>query len=164
MLVGVMSDSHDNLLKIAAATALFRQRGVEMILHGGDVVAPFAVRTVLKAGIPLVAVFGNCDGERRGMKKACKAFFRSPHRFELGGKTIVLAHDPIDLEGEVSEGADLLVHGHTHHPNIQPGAPLLLNPGETGGWLTGRSTVALVDFANMKAEIVDLGPQETVEL
>jgi len=164
MLLGVMSDSHDNLPKIAAATALFRKRGVKMILHGGDVVAPFSVRTVLKGGIPLVAVFGNCDGEQPGMKKACKTFFRSPHRFELGGRTIVLAHDPVDLEGEVSEGADLLVHGHTHHPHVRAGAPLLVNPGETGGWLTGRSTVVLVDLADLKAEMVDLGPQETVEL
>ncbi len=164
MLVGVMSDSHDNLLKIAAATALFRRQGVEVILHAGDVVAPFAVRTLLKAEVPLVGVFGNCDGERQGMKKACDTFFNSPHRFELGGRTIVLAHDPIDLEGDVSDGADLLVHGHTHHPRIQAGAPLLLNPGEAGGWLTGRSTVVLVDLADMKAEILDLGPQETIEL
>ncbi len=163
MIVGVMSDSHDNLLKIAAAATLFRERGAEAVLHAGDFVAPFAVRAVVRAGFPLVAVFGNCDGERRGMKKACNTLYRSPHRFDLGGRTIVLAHDPQDLESEVSEGADLLVHGHTHNPHVQSGAPLVVNPGETGGWLTGRSTVALVDLATMKAQIVDIGRQETIE-
>jgi hypothetical protein len=164
MLVGVMSDSHDNLLKVRAATTLFRKRGAEVILHAGDVVAPFAVRAILKAGIPLVGVFGNCDGERTGMKKVCRTFYRSPHRFELDARVLVLAHDPEDLRGEVAAGADLLVHGHTHNPAVKQGRPLVLNPGETGGWLTGKSSVALVDLATLKVEIVDLGPQETLEL
>jgi len=34
--------------------------------------------------------------------------------------------------------------------------PMVVNPGECGGWLTGRSTVATVDLETMKPEVYDL--------
>jgi len=33
---------------------------------------------------------------------------------------------------------------------------LIVNPGETGGWLTGKKTVALLDIADYRAEILTL--------
>lgn len=164
MLVGVLSDTHDNLPKIASATDLFARRGVAAILHAGDFVAPFALRVLMKPGMPFVAVFGNNDGERRGLQKLCSTLYEPPHRFELDGRAIVLAHDRAELEGEVVAGADLLVHGHDHQAALRPGSPLVLNPGEAGGWLSGRCTAAIVDLETMEAEIVELGPQETIEI
>jgi hypothetical protein len=162
MLIGVLSDTHDNLPKIAAAGELFAERGVELILHAGDYVAPFALRALLAAGIPLVGVFGNNDGERAGLKKQCPTLYESPHRLEAAGRAVVLAHDPAELAG--AGQADLVVHGHTHEPGVRRDGALVLNPGEAGGWLSGRCTAAIVDLETMHVEIVELGPQETVEL
>ncbi len=162
MLIGVISDTHDNLPRIAAATELFAQRGVETMLHAGDYVAPFALKLLLKSDLPLIGVFGNNDGERRGLGKVCATVYEPPHRFDLDGRTIVLAHASEALDEEATEGADLVVHGHTHEPFVHEGPPLTVNPGEAGGWLSGRCTVALVDLDAMQAEIVDLEPQETV--
>ena len=36
MLIGVMADTHDNLRMLAAALRVFREHGVEAILHAGD--------------------------------------------------------------------------------------------------------------------------------
>jgi len=36
------------------------------------------------------------------------------------------------------------------------GKALLVNPGEVGTWLYGKSTVALLDLEKMEAEIVEL--------
>jgi len=47
---------------------------------------------------------------------------------------------------------DLIVYGRTHQVDIRQGRPLVVNPGECGGWLTGRSTVATVDLETMKPE------------
>jgi hypothetical protein len=58
--------------------------------------------------------------------------------------------------------ADLLVCAHTHRPAVEQGPPLVVNPGEAGGWLTGRCTAALVDLDRIQAEIIELGSQETV--
>ena len=164
MLVGVISDTHDNLPKIAAALELFVARRVGAVLHAGDYVAPFALKLLLRPGIPLVGVFDNNDGERQGLMRLCGSLHDSPHRLELGGKAIVLAHDPADLGPAALAGAHLAVHGHTHRAGVQAGKPLVVNPGEAGGWLTGRCTVALVDLDAMRAEVVDLGEQETVRI
>jgi len=36
------------------------------------------------------------------------------------------------------------------------GKTLVINPGETGGWVTERCTVALLDPATLKAEIMPI--------
>ncbi|MHC4789106.1 MAG: metallophosphoesterase family protein, partial [Planctomycetota bacterium] len=119
---------------------------------------------LLRSRIPLTGVFGNNDGERAGIRQVCKTIYDPPHRFECGGRVIVLAHDPEELHEADAAGADVLVHGHTHQLALQQAAPLRVNPGEGGGWLTGKSSVALVDLDELKAEIVELGSQETVEI
>ena len=162
MLIGVMADTHDNLPKVSAAVDLFAAHGVQAILHAGDFVAPFVLRLLVRPGLPVIGVLGNNDGEVAGLRKAGADLHEAPHRFEMGGRTIVLAHDPAQLAGDAVDGADLLVYGHTHQAEVRLGGPLLVNPGEVGGWLTGVSTVALVDLDAMTAELVELGRQETV--
>ena len=52
---------------------------------------------------------------------------------------------------------DIIIFGHTHKPVSQrEGNTLLLNPGETGGWLTGKSTAALLDPEKLEAQIIAL--------
>ena len=59
---------------------------------------------------------------------------------------------PIAKSGEY----DIVVYGHTHKIDIQKGESLLLNPGETGGWTTGKATVAVVDIETLEATIHEL--------
>jgi len=40
MLIGILSDSHDNFPGLMEAVEIFKRRKVEMILHAGDVIAP----------------------------------------------------------------------------------------------------------------------------
>ncbi|MFW6188838.1 MAG: metallophosphoesterase [Planctomycetota bacterium] len=162
MLIGVMADTHDNMPKIQQALDALREREVEAILHAGDVVAPFALKLLAACGLPFTAVFGNNDGERDGLKKTCETIYEPPYTLRMGGRTIVLTHDPESVEPEQAAEADLLIHGHTHERDVERGRPLVLNPGEVGGWLSGRSTAAVVDLDSMEAEIIDLGTQETV--
>jgi hypothetical protein len=52
---------------------------------------------------------------------------------------------------------DIVVYGHTHDPVIEKqGKTLAINPGECGGWLPGRSAIALADLDQMSAELVKL--------
>lgn len=162
MLVGVVADTHDNLPMIKAALGLLGLRGVEAMLHAGDYVAPFALEALLAPGLPLLGVLGNNDGERAGLQRLCATVYESPHCLELGGRTIVLAHDLRDLQGRADDGADLCVFAHTHRPEVRRGETLTLNPGECGGWLTGRSTVALVELDTLDVEILDVRTGKTV--
>jgi len=160
MKLGVISDTHDNLAAVAAAIRHFQEAGVEMILHAGDFVAPFALKRLLQARLPVHAVFGNCDGERGGLAALLPDLADGPRRLELGGRKICLVHNEKRLAHEDLEAADIVVCGHTHEPQVrmQEGR-LIVNPGECGGWITGRCTVAVVDTDRLAADIAEIYKQ-----
>jgi uncharacterized protein len=158
MLIGIFSDTHDQLVAIDKALELFRQRDVDMVIHGGDLISPFAAKRI-KAGVtaPLHVIYGNNDGERVGLKAILPQIQDGPLYIEVGGKTIAVHHDPALLPSEAVARADIIVVGHTHDPKLEErDGKLFLNPGECCGWLTGKATVALLDPVARKIEIVEL--------
>lgn len=160
-MIGVMSDSHDNVTQVRRAVALFKDAGCDLVLHAGDVVAPFAAREMAALGCPVKAVFGNCDGEKQGLEMAFEKLGEiqdAPLLFSHGSRQILLVHYHFSVATYASSGKyDVIIYGHTHKPDIRKeGKTLLLNPGEAGGWLTGKSTVALLTPENLEAEIVPL--------
>jgi putative phosphoesterase len=75
---------------------------------------------------------------------------------EQGGRRLTIIHilEELDLE---REEADLVIFGHTHRAEVrQERNMLLVNPGETYGWLHGRATAAVVDLATLNVELIDL--------
>ncbi len=161
MIVGIVSDSHDNMCKIERGLADFENRGVETILHAGDFVAPFALKAFLRAGLPFIGVYGNNDGEREGLGKMHNKLFEGPHRFSLADRTVLMAHEKESIEQARQGDEDLIIFGHNHAPDIVVDSSLWVNPGEMGGWLTGRSTGAIVNLREMTAELIEFGEQET---
>jgi putative phosphoesterase len=160
-MIGVMSDSHDNVTQIRKAVALFKDARCDLVVHAGDVIAPFAARELAALECHVKAVFGNCDGEKAGLEKALEFFCEikeAPLVFVHEGKQFLLCHYHFSVATYAALGTyDVIVFGHTHKPIIQKeGKTLLLNPGETGGWLTGKSTVALLNPESLQAEIVPL--------
>jgi putative phosphoesterase len=153
MKLGVLSDTHDNLPAIAAAIKIFKQAGIEALLHAGDYVAPFALARLIQARLPVYGVFGNCDGERAGLMKLLPELADGPRHLEIGGRKICLIHDWERLSHENFEASDIVVFGHTHEPKIERHeGRLIVNPGECGGWMTGRATVAILNTEAMAAE------------
>ncbi|MBL7141039.1 MAG: metallophosphoesterase [Planctomycetes bacterium] len=154
MKIGAISDTHDNLVAVAAAVRFFEDQGVETILHAGDYCAPFALKRLLQTRIPVQGVFGNCDGEREGLTQLLPSLTRGPRHLELGGKKICLIHDRARLAHEDFEASDILVFGHTHQAEVRrEEGRLVVNPGECAGWLTGRCTVAVIDTDTLSADI-----------
>ena len=157
MLVGVMADSHDHLERIDAALALFRDRGVHALIHAGDFVAPFALKRLLAFGGTIHAVFGNNDGERRGLAALMPDLADGPLFVELDDRRILVHHYLNWCRPEDIERADIVITGHTHEAGCRrEDGKLFLNPGECCGWVTGRATVALLDTTGPSAEIVAL--------
>ena len=161
MKLGVMADSHDNVPMVRRAVEVFRQHGVDLVIHAGDFVAPFAVAPLAELTCPVKAVLGNNDGERLGLEKRFEAMGAelAPHLLdtELGGRRIAAVHYP-ELADALADGEryDLVIYGHTHEIDVRAEGALVLNPGETGGWRTERSTVAVVELADLAIEILDL--------
>jgi len=160
MKLGIIADTHDNLPKIAEAVALFNREKVDLVLHAGDFISPITANEFNELQAKLIGVFGNNDGDKLYLRERYQGIgelYEDYHELELEGRRIVLMHQPKFLEALVaSKTYDVIIYGHTHEIDLREGPPLVLNPGEAGGWLTGRATVAMVDLGRMEAEIIDL--------
>ena len=157
MIIGVMSDSHDNLDMIHRAIRCLAAEGAECVVHAGDFVAPFAVKAVLCFGGPVYGVFGNNDGEKAGIARVCQNIVEPPHTLTLGGRRVVVAHSADQAGEQALADAEIFIHGHTHRPLIEKhGTRLDINPGETGAWVSGRATVAVVDTESLTARIINV--------
>lgn len=154
-----MSDSHDNLDAVKQAVRIFKEMACDLVIHAGDFVAPFAAKELENILCPVKAVFGNCDGEKKGLERTIEPFGEireAPLVFSHRDKSILITHIHFSVEKYAASGRyDLIVYGHTHHPEIRESrGALLINPGETGGWLSGKSSVALLDPDIWEAELL----------
>ncbi|MBN2464319.1 metallophosphoesterase [candidate division WOR-3 bacterium] len=154
--IGIISDTHDRLDKVRQAVALFNRLKPDRVVHCGDFVAQFVLREMGGLGVPVTAVYGNCDGDRAALKvRADELGFDlhdGPHRFEIGGRSIVISHKPLSPV----PACDFYLHGHTHRPLHEGDRPVVVNPGEACGWLSGRATVAMLDTDTSDVEFFDL--------
>jgi putative phosphoesterase len=107
--------------------ALEALRGVDLILHAGDVGGP-EVLEALRSIAPFVAVRGNND--RGGWAS------KLPVRRTLcvGSAKIHLLHDRKDLDLDVMrDRIRLVVSGHSHRPSIhEENGVMFVNPGSAG--------------------------------
>jgi putative phosphoesterase len=126
VLIGLIADTH-GLMRREALDAL---RGVELIIHAGDVGGHGVLRE-LRTLAPVRAVYGNVDDpqdpdlERTIDLKVDGLRVHVSHGHELGSPT---------AERLLSAYlADVIVYGHTHKALVhQAGARLVVNPGAAG--------------------------------
>ncbi|KSW11561.1 phosphodiesterase [Pyrodictium occultum] len=170
MIVGVVSDTHDDQEAVAKAARLLLEQGAELVLHLGDIVAPFTLRRFSREGVKrLIAVYGNNCGERLGLLRTAESLGYEihdwPHVVELAGRRIVMVHGkgPAGETRELVEALarsgryDAVLYGHTHEVDVRRvGSTLVLNPGEACGCLTGRRTAAILDTETMEARVLEL--------
>ena len=56
-----------------------------------------------------------------------------------------------------SQSYDVIIYGHTHHKDLyEEGKTTVINPGECGGWLTGKSTIAVLDSIDLNVRMINL--------
>lgn len=154
--IGLISDTHDNLNMVKAAVKKFNEFDLTLVIHCGDYIAPFTLAKFQELKVKLLGVFGNCDEKQEGLSKKASelgyAIYPSPHRIEIQGKKILISHQPITPSSDI----DILIHGHTHKPEVISGKPLIINPGEASGWLTGKATIAILDLDSLAVKIIEL--------
>ncbi len=172
MKIGLFSDSHDNMKNITKAVDIFVENGVKKIIHCGDLVAPFIGRAMTRlhdTKIETIGVFGNNDGERDHMNELLGKAMKIKGDFmelTLQGKKTAVYHgtDQRILDNLIkSQKYDLILTGHTHQIRVETfKKTLVVNPGETCGYLTDRATCAIINLEDEKkpseeaVEIVDI--------
>lgn len=153
MIIGVISDTH-GLLRPEAVVAL---RGVDHILHAGDVGGPEILDALARIA-PVTAVRGNVDIE------PWAAVLAETEVVELGGIAIYMLHDlaQIDLK-PLAAGMRVVVYGHSHQPKIEEKTGVLyFNPGSAGPrrfQLPVSAGKLWVEQGTVRAELVDLKPE-----
>jgi putative phosphoesterase len=157
--LAILADTHDHLDRIALAVNLVQRLGAEGLLHLGDFVAPFAFKAVRKFNGPMYCIYGNNDGEKKGLKALFPELRDGPTIFEIGGRKLGVAHSVEEIPAEYRTSCDGVFYGHSHkrvHIAKTASAALELNPGECCGWLTGKPSCAMLDLETMTAEILEV--------
>ena len=79
---------------------------------------------------------------------------KPPYAFDLDRKKALLLHEPDILDTAVKSGLyDVIIYGHTHKSDIKrEGKTLIINPGEAGGWLSGKGSAVILDTDTMQEE------------
>ena len=152
MQIAIFSDSHDRIAALDAALAAAKQAGAEMLLHCGDLCAPFMLaRLGLQFNGPIHVVFGNNDGDGRLLQTIAA---QHPHitlhgiyaELEAASRRIAMIHYPEPAKRIARSGQfDLVCYGHNHQKLVETvGDGWLVNPGELLG-MHGPPTWGLYD-------------------
>jgi putative phosphoesterase len=148
--IGVISDTH-GLLRPEALRAL---RGVDLIVHAGDVGTPEVLKA-LRAIAPVVAVRGNND---RG---AWARTLRETETIDVAGARLHVVHDVKELDLDPrARGVRVVIAGHSHRPSVvDRDGVLFLNPGSAGPrrfTLPISVATLVVSSGRARARIVEL--------
>ncbi len=168
MLVGILSDSHDDLDSLERAVEILQRAGIDEIIHLGDLISPFALKPIINSGIPFRLLRGNNDAESlvtMMVLESGNTYYSSPTEIELGGKKALIFHGFgskdltkfIAVQAASSGKYEFVLYGHTHEIHIEKiGSSIVVNPGEVCGKLTGRKTIVILDTREKDVEIMDL--------
>jgi putative phosphoesterase len=158
MKIAILSDTHDNIWKLAEV--LERLEDADALIFCGDFCAPFTLAQMAEGFHgPVHVVFGNNDGDPLLLSRvAGKAENVTLHGFfaylELGGRRVAVVHYPPLAQDLAASGRhDLVCYGHNHQASIETvGETLLVNPGEVMGRF-GHSTYAVYDTKTHSATL-----------
>ena len=167
MLIGLISDTHDNVWAMRELGRRMRERGVEMVIHAGDWVSAYSLVRMRRAvgdGVRIVGVLGNNEGEilyfMRRAQEAGVEILGEAGLVEVDGLRIGVYHgtSEILLEAMIRSGMfDVVVYGHTHRLDIRRvNGTLVVNPGEACGCMTERRTAAILDTKTLNVEVIEV--------
>ncbi|MFO7967285.1 MAG: metallophosphoesterase [Archaeoglobaceae archaeon] len=164
MMIGVVSDTHDDIENTEKVIAKFKENKVDLVVHLGDYVSPPTLK--LFEGLKVVGVFGNNDGYKEGLIKIFNQIGG-----EIKGDFGIMEVDNLNMalfHGEFSElpralaksgDYDVVFYGHSHKfEKSKYGNSLLLNPGSCHRSFTEDEypTAGIFDTTNKQFKAIDL--------
>ena len=124
MQIGIVSDTHDNYAAAERAAELFADRGVEVVVHCGDFIAPPLLAAFGGHDFAFHGVLGNNDGELDGLERTIDGMGPESQlhgryaTLEFDGTTIHVLHGDQGMEevtARAESGAyDCVLYGHFH--------------------------------------------------
>ncbi len=143
MLLGILSDTHDEYEWMKLAIKALEDRGAKVVVHCGDLCSARMLElfTVRPNETVAAFIFGNADDDLAAMEQRAKALgvtcLEDQGRvFEMAGKRFAVMHgdpgDPDDLDDlAASQQYDYVLCGHTHEwRDERVGRCRIINPGQ----------------------------------
>ncbi len=160
MKIAVVSDTHGHVPFTLEAVREIERRGVDLVIHCGDVGGGAVV--ALFAGLPTRFVVGNVDRDEAALRQAVVAagltFDGEFGEVEIAGKRVVFlhGHDGRRLSETIRGGGyDVVCHGHTHRRRWEAiGGTRVLNPGAL--FRANPHGFAVVTLPGLEVEFVTL--------
>ncbi len=161
----IFADTHDHLANILLAVDRFNDARCDYVIFAGDLVSTFAIPPLRKLKCPMIASFGDNEGNKLGIcggMEIIGEIGEPPFCFRAPDGTRFLITHQFELARDLIEGSDVVVYAHTHRPRVSrdEAGRLLINPGETSGWSFGEPTIVLLETEAMQARIVQLVEQQ----
>ncbi|MEM7312818.1 MAG: YfcE family phosphodiesterase [Planctomycetota bacterium] len=160
MLIGIISDTHDEFDRTTAAVDQLIELGVSELFHCGDLFSEPIVETC--ARLPFSFVFGNHDADMMGVLERAAVKFGATclewgQLIELHGKRIAITHGHLtmDLKPLSERQPDYLLTGHFHEPSdwMENGVRRI-NPGALHR--AERFTFATLDLEKDKVRFIEI--------
>lgn len=159
MVIGVVSDTHNNLKNIEKIIHLFNEEKVPLVVHTGDIASAQSLEKFSQLHCNLIGVYGNNDRNEFGLAEIAKKnqfeIDEPPKIIEVHNRTIALFHEPECVDNFLIENKDIdvVLHGHTHrYRNEVQNNILIFNPGESAGMQRGKNAIGLVDLEKLVAK------------
>lgn len=157
MLLGVVSDTHNNIKNIKKIICLFNEEQVDLVIHTGDISKASTLEIFSNLISPLTGVFGNNDRIEEGLEIVCEQynfnFQEPPLSLTLENKKVAVFHEPELIEDYIKDhkDTDIILHGHTHRYKEEKVDNIIyFNPGESAGSMEGKNSIGMIDMSNLK--------------
>ena len=159
MLVGVVSDTHNNLKNIEQIIYLFNKEEITLVVHTGDIANSKSLEKFSALNANLIGVYGNNDRNELGLNDIAIQnnfqFQEPPSLVTLCEKNIAIFHEPDKITNFLLENkdVDIVIHGHTHryrHEIVND--VLLFNPGESAGMQKGKNAIGIINLKNLETK------------
>ncbi len=157
MLIGVVSDTHNNLKNIKKIISLFNETKLELVIHTGDITNSKSLHEFKNLNCEFYAVLGNNDRNEEGLKEVAKNYnfkLTDPPLFlKIKKRKIAVFHEPELINQYNMEGLDLILHGHTHRYREEIiNKVVVFNPGESAGFQKGKNAVGIIDLSDLSTK------------
>ena len=161
MLIGIFADAHDHVDNVRQAVAQFNRAGCDLVVFAGDFVSPIVIPPLRKLRCPVLACFGDNEGNRIGIAGGMRIIgevgyppfgFRTPD-----GIRILVTHS-LDMLRGLTEECDVVISAHSHRSGISrdKSGCLFINPGETSGWTYRKPGISLLNTDPLEARLFSL--------
>ncbi len=155
MELGILSDTHNNIVNLKKALKVFHASNVQILIHCGDITDPAVAKEM--NGFKVIHVLGNCDVDAEGIKHAllsCDTNNISQDQYtgsiERVQFAVIHGDDPTKLQQLIASGNyHFVFHGHTHRRRDETiGFSRVINPGALGGQDVLSRSFCILDLAS----------------